>query len=372
MIVKKNSFPALLLMAALAVGGIAHAQIADPPVPIDASAVRKIASDVAAAVEQNYVFPDRAFEMAKLIRGKLEAGSYAAIGTSQDLRQQLEADLRSVNGDKHLAVFFNAVPNPIPSSTEETTEQERRFNSYANNGFVKAERLEGNVGYIDIRGFSKPEFLKDATAAAFGFVGDTAALIIDMRQNGGGWPAGVAWITSYLFTDRVHLNDLQHREGNRIEEFWTTADAPGRKYADRPVYVLTSKNTFSAGEEFTYNLQALKRAVVVGEATGGGAHPVKPFQLNDHFQVWIPFARSVNPVTKQNWEGRGVAPDVNVAAEKALDTAYLAALKAARAKEKNALIAADQDRAIATVLSSEAALDRQSQRTAADIQRSAR
>lgn len=300
------------------------------------------------AVERNYVFADVAAEIAKRIRSKARS-DYAAFRTAEEFRKQLETDLRSTNGDKHLLVTFSAAvlpsPAPQPSSTE-VTEQDRHYGAYSNHGFVKVERLEGNIGYLEIRGFSKPETMQDVTAAAFGFVADTAALIIDMRQNGGGWPAGVAWITSYLFQHRVHLNDLVHRHDNRVEEFWTTPSVPGRKFAERPVYVLTSRNTFSGGEEFAYNLQVLKRATVIGEITGGGAHPVKPFRLNEHFEVLVPFARAVNPLSNENWEGRGVMPDVVVSADSALKRAHLYALETARAAEKDPLLAADQDRAI--------------------------
>lgn len=339
-----------VMWLAVAVGiQTGFAQATEPPVSIDSADVRNITEGAAVAVEHNYVFADRAGEIAKVVRGKTRAGDYASIHTAQELRKQLETDLRSINGDKHLIVSFSAARLPSsdsqPSSAE-VTEQDRHYGAYSNNGFVKAERLEGNIGYLEIRGFPKPGTLRDAAAAAFGFVADTAALIVDLRRNGGGWPAGVAWISSYLFEDRVHLNDLVHRQGNRVEEFWTTPSVPGRKFAERPVYVLTSKDTFSGGEEFAYNLQALKRATVVGEVTGGGAHPVKPFRLNEHFEVFVPFARAVNPTTKANWEERGVKPDVIVSADSALNHAYLSALQTARSAEKDPLLTADQDRAI--------------------------
>jgi hypothetical protein len=349
-------FRAALAAWTIAIGSVAHAQTAEPPVPISATDVQKIVNDAAATIEENYVFADRASEIAKLIRSKGHSGGYASIRTSQELRSQLEADLRSVNGDKHLVVSFSPEASAdldpsIPS--KEDLARERRFNSYANNGFVKAERLEGNIGYLDVRGFPKPDSLRRAASAAFGFVSDTDALIIDLRQNGGGWPAGVAWVSSYLFRGRVHLNDLRHRKGDRTEEFWTTPRVKGRKYIDRPVYVLTSKSTFSGGEELAYSLQALKRATVIGEVTAGGAHPTKPFRLDEHFQVWVPFARAVNPITKGNWEGHGVQPDVVVPADAALNRAYLSALRLMRASEKDSVIAADQDRAIAVASEAE-------------------
>src|SRR6202008_2878752 len=97
-----------------------------------------------------------------------------------------------------------------------------------------------------------------------------------------------------------HLNSLHWRRpgGEKIQQWWTLPYVPGKKYVGKDVYVLTSKRTFSAAEEFTYNLQTQKRATIVGETTGGGAHPTRGFPVTEHFGVGVPNARSINPVTK--------------------------------------------------------------------------
>jgi len=102
--------------------------------------------------------------------------------------------------------------------------------------------------------------------------------------------------------------------------------------ADKDLYILTSGRTFSAPEAFAYDMQALKRATIVGEMTGGGAHGTTMHRLADHFSASIPFSRSINPVTKTDWEGVGVKPDVVVPADQALLTAHLMALKKATKK----------------------------------------
>jgi C-terminal processing protease CtpA/Prc len=89
----------------------------------------------------------------------------------------------------------------------------------------------------------------------------------------------------------------------------------------KPAYVLTSNRTFSGGEEFTYDLKNLKRATIIGETTGGGAHPVAGHRIDDHFTIGVPFAKAINPISKTNWEGTGVEPDVKVPAADALTTA---------------------------------------------------
>jgi retinol-binding protein 3 len=147
-------------------------------------------------------------------------------------------------------------------------------------------------------------------------------MIIDLRENGGGTPKMVALITSYLFDRRTHLNDLWTRSTNTTAEFWTQDTVAGRRFGgEKPVYVLTSARTFSGAEEFTYNLKTLKRATIVGETTGGGAHPVRCRRIDEHFMIGVPFARAINPITHTNWEGVGVEPDAKVPASEALNAA---------------------------------------------------
>jgi len=165
---------------------------------------------------------------------------------------------------------------------------------------------------------------------------DSAALIIDLRRNGGGDPTMVALIAGYLFEKRTHLNDLYWREGQRIEEFWTDENVAGPQYGiKKAIYVLTSKLTFSAAEEFAYDLKALKRATIIGEITGGGANPGGDRRLSANFSAFIPNGRAINPITKSNWEGTGVVPDVLVPSSNALLVAQTVALKALSQGEKD-------------------------------------
>ena len=154
-----------------------------------------------------------------------------------------------------------------------------------------------------------------------------------MRYNGGGHPAGVALLVSYLFAadDEQHINDIYWRPDNSTKQYWTAVDLSGKRYPKKPVYVLTSAKTFSGAEEFAYDVQNLKRATLVGEVTGGGANPGGPEKVHTNFMVNVPRGRAISPVTKTNWEGTGVKPDVAVPADKALDTAYLAALEKIKA-----------------------------------------
>jgi C-terminal processing protease CtpA/Prc len=154
-----------------------------------------------------------------------------------------------------------------------------------------------------------------------GFLAHADAIIYDLRGNGGGSPAMIALLATYLFEKPTHLNDIYDRKEDTTTQYWTLSYVSGDLIPKKPVYVLTSKRTFSGAEEFSYDLQNLSRATIVGETTGGGAHPVGGHPIGDHFVIGVPFARAINPVTKTNWEGTGVQPDVKVSASDALDTA---------------------------------------------------
>ena len=250
---------------------------------------------------------------------------------------------------------------PIPVGTNqdgpspEERARARAFGRTVNFGFERVERLGGNVGYLEIRSFSfDTADVREVAATAFTFLGNTDALIIDVRRNGGGSPFMVAQVSSYLFgTDSVHLNSLYlnslyWRPRNRTDDFYTRRDIPGTRYGpDKPVYVLTSRNTFSGAEEFAYNLQALRRATIVGDTTGGGAHPGGMRRITEHFGVWVPTGRAINPNTKTNWERVGVRPEIAVASEQALRTAHLAALRRLRAHVSDPERQRALDRAIA-------------------------
>jgi len=196
--------------------------------------------------------------------------------------------------------------------------------------------MPGNVGYVKFNNFFDADMGADTVASAMNFVANTDYLIFDLRDNGGGSPGMVKLICSYLFGDKpVHLNDLYWRKGNKTEEFWTMPSVAGKKFLDKDVYVLTSNRTFSGGEEFTYNLKNLKRATIIGETTGGGAHPGGFERLSEHFGAFIPTGRAISPITKTNWEGTGVEPDIRVPRDQALKTAHLLALNKALEKAKD-------------------------------------
>jgi len=251
-------------------------------------------------------------------------------------------DLQSISKDRHLRVRYNPEMAKDLKEMEkngENPEDEKKFvenMKYENYAFKKVERLDGNIGYIVFNNFAPSKYSKETVAAAMNFISNCDALIIDMRYNGGGDPDGVRLICSYFFGKKpVHLNDLYYRKEDKTEEYWTLKKVDGKKMPDIDLYVLTSNYTFSGAEEFTYNLKNLKRATIVGEVTGGGANPGGPARINDDFIIFVPTGRAINPITKTNWEGTGVTPDVQVPQDKALQTAENLALEKILNKTKD-------------------------------------
>jgi hypothetical protein len=297
---------------------------------------REIVTKALELLRANYVFPEQAGQAAAAIEARLETGEYDDLDEIT-LTERLTGHLQEITGDRHLRVVLGGGPGPRrervpepegPKDHEAMRLAMRRRGRMDNFGIRQVERLDGNVGYLDVRRVAVPANAGPAISAAMELVAGTYALILDLRQNHGGAPEGVVFWCSYLLDERpTHLNDIFHADTGETRQFWALSYVPGTRYLDRPVYVLTSGHTFSGGEDFAYTLQALGRATVVGETTGGGAHPTRGFPISAAVHIGIPFARSVNPVTGTNWQGTGVVPDMPADAERAYDVAYAKALE---------------------------------------------
>jgi retinol-binding protein 3 len=318
--------------------------------PLDSATRTAVIDGAIAHMQRAYIFADVAEKMAADLRTRAANKEYDAIADPSMFADRLTRDLQAVSRDKHLRVLYDPRGLPERSGPPGPEERARRIaeERRRNFGFQKLERLDGNVGCIDLRGFSGTPESRAVAVAAMNFVADTDALVFDLRQNGGGSPFMIGIISSYLFDEVVHLNDFYIRETDTRQEFFTTAQVEGRRYGrNKPVYVLTSSRTFSAAEEFTYNLKALERATIVGETTGGGAHPGGVRRITDHFGIWLPNGRAINPITKTNWEGTGIEPHIKVPAEQALAAAHLDALQKLRAAATDPVHRAQLDAAIA-------------------------
>jgi hypothetical protein len=290
---------------------------------IDAAVRERVIAGSIAKLNENYVFPETAKKMEQALRRRQKRGEYDAVTDGEKFAGLLTTLLQEVSRDKHLRVNFSPAryPDDLPAPSPQQVAEARRMTERTNCGFEKVEVLAGNIGYVKFNTFASPTQCGETAAAAMNFLANVDAIIFDLRDNGGGDPAMIALISTYLFDQPTHLNDIWNRKTNVTQQYWTLPFVPGKRLAAAPAFVLTSSRTFSGAEEFSYNLKNLKRATIVGEATGGGAHPVRGERIDDRFVIVVPWARAINPITRTNWEGTGVEPDEKVPAADALTTA---------------------------------------------------
>jgi retinol-binding protein 3 len=306
----------------------------EEPAALNDDEIKEVLGVLAEQLNENYVFPETGEQMSGLLKTRIQSGEYRQLRDGGKFAEKLTQDLQKISGDKHLRILF--APQRVKEMRDTTTpedslafvQREMEKRKRDNFGFKEVKLLEGNIGYLDLRGFSNTDFAGETAIAAMNFLSNADALIIDLRKNGGGSPSMIQLISSYLFgSQTVNLNNFYFRPTDEHTQTWTLPYVPGKRRPDIDVYVLTSNYTFSAAEEFSYNLKNLERATLIGETTGGGAHPISVRIISDRFLISLPTGRAINPITETNWEGVGVEPHIQVEAGRALETAHLKALE---------------------------------------------
>ncbi|HEU4790579.1 MAG TPA: S41 family peptidase [Flavobacterium sp.] len=310
------------------------------PDPVTKIEQQQVIDSISLLLNKSYIFPEVAKKMGDYILSNFKNGSYTTITNPTLFSEKLTADLQSISKDKHIQVRFNPAfikelresnKNPSHEELPVSLLEKWKINNY---GFKEVKILDGNIGYLDLRSFGDTSFGGETAVAAMNFLSNANALIIDLRKNGGGSSEMIQLIISYLFdSEPVHLNNFYYRPTDSNTQTWTLPYVSGKRMPNVDVYVLTSKRTFSAAEEFSYDLKNLHRATIIGEVTGGGANPGGDEIATDRFTIFVPFGRAINPITKTNWEGTGVQPDIEVPADDALFTAQIKALEKLAAKE---------------------------------------
>lgn len=319
---------------------------------ITADTIRAVVNQTAKQLDCFYVFPEEGKKLAQKIKDHLSQGTYEKISDPSLLGQILHQHLREVVDDRHLHIFYNpdeAVQ--IEKRAAEKTESgcdthwwDQRGDD--NFGLKKAEILAGNIGYLDIHVFAPVSLGADRMAAAISFLSDCDALIFDLRKCGGGDPFMVQLLESYLFGPEPKLlTSLQDRYEEKNQQLWTLPHIPGKRMPNIPVYILTSAQTFSGGEDFSYTMKHHSRATIIGENTKGGAHTIQFLSVGEGFVLVLPTGQPIHPISRGNWEGIGVSPDISVSVEEALRTAHMHALENLNKTCDNA-IKADYYRAI--------------------------
>ncbi len=318
---------------------IVFSQEAENPA-LDTAKKQTIVDEISKLLNQNYIFAETAKKMEEQIRSRLKNGDYDKLSGAREFALAVSRDLSTVSKDRHLGFAFapemaaEIMRQRSQNENEAKAARERELTAAKRNnfGFRKVEQLPGNIGYLDFRSFASADQAGGTAVAALNFLAYCDAVIIDLRQNGGGDPSQIQLISSYFFPEPTHLNDLYYRANDTTENYWTLPYVPGVKPVAADLYILTSARTFSGAEEFSYNMKSLKRAILIGETTGGGAHPTNAMIVQEKFILRVPVGRAINPITKTNWEGTGVAPDIQVPAAQAFDKAYTMALEKLSAK----------------------------------------
>ncbi len=288
---------------------------------------------VSKLLNENYVFPDIAVQIEKHLKDRLASGAFDNLTAANEFAEVMTKELQSISHDKHMRVNVRrgtssaptVRPNPIVQLYEGMKNLER-----INYGFTKVEKLDDNIGYLDLTGFPPMDSAKEYADLAMKLLSTSDALIIDLRRNGGGNPGMIRYLCSYFFEKPTHINSLYYRAANQTTDFITFEKVDGKKMHDVPLFLLTSAQTFSGGEEFAYDIQTQKRGTLIGEVTGGGANPGGMFPVIGALVIFIPTGRAINPITKTNWEGVGVIPEIKCPADKALETALPLAREAAK------------------------------------------
>jgi hypothetical protein len=306
----------------------ATAAAAAPQPGLTRADIRQVVDGITQRLSQSYILQEMAEQMVKSLQAHRDMGDYDGLTEGAALAGRLTNDLQSLSHDRHLRVEFADFKLPLEEGgpSEQETQEYRKELDRTNCGFQRADILPGNIGYVQVNYFGAPDQCASTAATAMKFVSKTEAIIFDMRQNHGGDPAMVALLASYLFDHPTHLDDLFNRRENKTTQYWATPDKVSDRMPTQPVYVLTSRWSFSGAEQFCYDLHNLGRATLIGEKTGGAAHPTRNRRINDHFLIAMPEYRYINSVTRTDWEGEGVTPDVPAAPWNALQVAEKLAL----------------------------------------------
>ena len=260
------------------------------------------------------MFPEISLKIEAAIIKHQRDGDYSKITSSKDFADSISNQLVRISNDKHLRILFSH--DTVPQKTDKEPPLPDFIKTFAienNYGFNKIDILDGNIGYMNILGFFRFDEATEKAIASFDYLSNTDVLIIDLRENTGGYNPLANFVLSYFF-DKQPVKFLENvfRDKKKIEQFWSSFYIPGKRYLNKSIFLLTSSGTFSAGEAFAYILQGYHKATVVGERTGGGANLSDLIRLDDHFVMNLPIARPVSPFSKSSWEGIGVQPDIEM------------------------------------------------------------
>ncbi len=316
--------------------------------PLTKKETTTVVDSISKLVKLYYVSLEKGKEMSHIITSKLKNGAYDKITQPEEFARQLTSDLRSVNGDLHMSVSFNSLNTS--SQNKEIIKRLDPKGAWSNYGFQEIKVLDGNIGYLKINHFTNWghfEEAKKVITASFNTLKNTDALIIDVRNNSGGFEAIVAYLISYLFDgEPIHLSDYYYRYENKRHGIWTSKDIPGKKLPNLPLYILVNSRSASAAESLAYMLKHLKRATIIGETTRGAGNGAMSHKVSERFSVSIASETTINAITKTSFEQVGVIPNIKTSSEEAFTKAYIAALNYLKENNSKHIAPSNYDKVI--------------------------
>lgn len=289
--------------------------------------------ELAQVIEDEFFDEERAVQIAAELREMEDAGRFDDVTNAQELASALSEHLHVE--DRHFRVNFRGVEAVAEAMaraeargdapSDEQLDAQLASLRRINFAFDRVEILPGNVGYIKLNGFAPIAPAEETARAALAFIQHTDAVIFDLRDNGGGDPTMVQYLTSHFLEPGggTLINTFVSRDFEYPNQLWSLPAHPAGHRPDTPVYVLTSGRTASAAEGFSYHLQAMERGVLVGDTTYGAGNPGGTFLTDEGYEIFISTGSARNPITLSNWEGTGVEPDIAVPAADALDRALI-------------------------------------------------
>jgi len=295
---------------------------------IPPSEIAGLIDSVSVLLKDYYVFPEVATKIEKHLKSQEAIGVFKNITSKSEFAERLTSEMQMISKDKHMRCFFRSgnTNNNRSISRPNVDKDYEKITNDKHLGFIRTGMLNDKIGVLDIYNFPGSKQAEKSVDEAMKIISSASVIIIDLRRNGGGSPECIRYICSYFFEKPTHINSIYWRSTNQTVDYITFEKVNGKKMANIPVFVLTSSFTFSGGEEFAYNFQTQKRGILIGETTGGGANPGDVFTINDDFTIFIPTGRAINPITKTNWEGVGVKPDIETESKKAFEIANKNAL----------------------------------------------
>lgn len=297
-------------------------------------------------IDVNYVFEDKVKSVNQALDKLIQSGKYEEITKYEDFADALSEDLVEITQDKHFKIQYN--PGLVKSrrarrariNQEQENEEEENDGEeeevidwnlwYArkeNFGFEKVEILDGNIGYVKFNFWQPLAWAKPTIDASMTFVSNTDALIIDLRENQGGYSPTDSYLGTYFFDgEPFEWMASYNRPSRETTRDSTFQEVGGARYLNKPIYILISEQTFSMAELFAYAMKHFGKAIIIGQPSAGAAHAIDFLEIDDNYLIQVPISYNIHPVTKTDWEGKGVIPDISTKQEEALKTAHLKAL----------------------------------------------